>query len=120
MSHRTVRDSRVHQRGLAPLGAMVLGEEDWRAEYLVRNLSAGGALLLHGPAIRVGTQIRVLLHGVHRESFNATVLRCGKILKGVVAVAVKFDGLSADVEDRIQRLVLEELERPRQPSVLLA
>lgn len=122
MSDQVDRENREHSRGFVPLAATVLRDGSKGAQYLVRNLSAGGALLLQGPRIAVGTRVRVLLEGpvIGAQYLSATVVRCGSVLEGVVALAIRFNSLSAELEDLLQRVVLEALERQRQPAVLVA
>jgi hypothetical protein len=98
-----------------------LTDERNAGEYLVRNLSAGGALLEHGPPIRPGTDIHLVLQGpgVDNVSIDGVILREGRISDRSLALAVGFRGLGPGKQDSIQRLVLRALEQVSASAVLV-
>lgn len=116
------RERRKHPRGAAAATAVIdCGE--FLGPYLVENLSAGGALLIGEPPLSIGSRAQLVIQLPDCSSLRvaARVVRQSRRREGPV-FAVAFRGLPDSVEDRIQELVLESLERQRAenaPSVLI-
>src|SRR4051794_36597068 len=91
--------------------AVVLADEQYLGSFLLKNLSAGGALLLGDTRLTPGREVRLLLHarGVHLMSIRATVVRQDDGRDR--AFAVRFEGLRPTQQDQLQSIVLGELER---------
>jgi ActR/RegA family two-component response regulator len=84
-------------------------------QYLVEQLSAGGALLADGPDLPVGAALRVLLRWPRQlsVSLNCHVVRRQTDERGGVRLAVAFRSLPAFVEDQIHSAVLSAMEHKR-------
>ena len=82
---------------------------NWARDYQVANLSAGGALLIGGPRVRIGRRVEVVLALAGRTPIDvaAEVVRDDP-RHGMVAV--RFVGLEAELEDEIQQAVLCALD----------
>jgi PilZ domain-containing protein len=86
--------------------------------YVVRNLSAGGALLGGHPVPSLGTPLRVVLNLRTGKAINlaAQVVRHEPSAGATPTFAIAFHQVSADAEDLIQEAVLAELELSRLES----
>lgn len=115
------QERRRHPRAVVALAATVFGEGGKVGDYVVENLSAGGALLLHGPPLERGVCVHAVLQGPGVDSLglDALVQRSETAPGGASTTAVKFRELSHQVEDRLQQLVLRALERCGRPAVLV-
>lgn len=122
------KERRRHPRGYVAAFATVLVEETLLAEetragdYVVRDLSAGGAQLVNGPPLEPGLRCRVHLEiaGLGKLRVPAVTVRAAHTPHTHGSVGVMFTHLRPDVEDGLQQLVLQELERSSVPSVLVA
>lgn len=84
--------------------------------YITDNLSAGGALLVDGPALEVGTEVQVLLMlGRRTLAVRAQVVRTQQYGQHGLASAVRFLDVSAKNQDMIQTFVLASLKRNAAP-----
>jgi hypothetical protein len=90
-------------------------------DYLIENLSAGGALLVHGPRLCPGTRLRVVLRGAGMRplSLQAIAVRLDNAPDCRLMTAVKFVSVSPSIEDAIHQTVLRALTRASQSSALL-
>ena len=81
-------------------------------EYEIINLSAGGALLMGGPRLRPGREVRVVLGvtGLSAIAVDAQVTRSDARDE---MVALCFIGLEVGIEDLIQETVLSALSGRR-------
>jgi hypothetical protein len=120
MSPTFSHERRVFPRGYVAAVATVFVEQAAVGEYSVRDLSVGGALLVDGPPLVAGVACTLLLRmpglGTLRISAFTVRGRDGPLQE----VGVRFSELSPEVEDGLQQLVEQELERTAQPSVLVA
>jgi hypothetical protein len=107
-----LNERRAHHRSNI-VATIVLDPGTARAtSYVVRNLSAGGALLAGEPVPLLGAQFRVVLklRTGSDISLTAEVVR-GEARRGATPTfAIVFRQISADAEDLIQDAVLAELE----------
>ena len=110
-----INERRVHRRSNI-VATIVLDPGTGRAtSYVVRNLSAGGALLAGEPVPLLGTQLRVVLNlrtGSH-INLTAEVIRGEPLRAAAPTFAIVFRQISADAEDLIQDAVLAEVELSR-------
>lgn len=125
---RGLVDTRRWRRSTLAATALLCGEGVAPAgPFPVQNLSAGGALLLGGGELAVGSRVRIELRIPGRRPVHVagTVVRTEPAAGGAgahAAVAVAFLDVASDVEDLIQQAVLDALERARRqsgPAVLL-
>ncbi len=81
-------------------------------EYEIINLSAGGALLMGGPRLRPGREVRVVLGvaGLSAIAVDARVIRSDERNE---MVALSFVALEVGIEDLIQEIVLSALSGRR-------
>ncbi|HET9958388.1 MAG TPA: PilZ domain-containing protein [Polyangiaceae bacterium] len=122
------KERRRHPRGYVAAFATVFVEETLLAketrvgEYVVRDLSAGGAQLVNGPPLEPGMRCRVHLEiaGLGKLRVPAVTVRAAHTPYSNGSIGVMFTHLRPDVEDGLQQLVLQELERATMPSVLVA
>jgi hypothetical protein len=121
VSQETAPERRRHQRAYLPLAASLFTENGKVGDYLVRDLSSGGALFTHGPPIPVGTALQAILvgQGVDGLSLRCIALRSDDGLDGSSRVAVEFRTLPSSIQDLLQDLVLRALDRAKDPAVLL-
>ncbi len=91
-------------------------------EYLVDDVSAGGARLVGGPLVGAGVPARILLRlvGLPCVRLNAVVVRTDACRDGGAAIAFSFRNVPAQVQADINRTVVESLQRSRRPAVLVA
>jgi len=85
------------------------------ADYLVENLSAGGALLVGDDVLPEGACVVVMLSlpGHRPLRLDAVVTCAQRGTAGARAVAVAFLGPSSRAEDQIQQAALAHLQRKR-------
>jgi hypothetical protein len=112
------RHSRSYVAGVAMLSHPKHGDT---GACLVRNLSAGGALLLSSPPLAPGDTCHMVLTapGLMGEAVDALVQRVGTSSDGAAWAAVEFLGLSEEMSHRLRRVVSLELLAPDTPAVLL-
>ena len=80
--------------------------------YTARNLSAGGALLMDGPALPVGREARVMFPMLGRELvLHGRVMRSETDALGRPRIGMCFRGVPTFVQDLIQSHVLQALDR---------
>lgn len=108
-------NQRRHPRSEIAATAIVLTLTRYAGTYLVRNLSAGGALLVGDSLLHVGERIRILLqiHGTSPMSLVGEVVRHESRTEGERLFAITFGDVPAAVEDTIQQAVLRTLENVR-------
>lgn len=115
-----MHDRRRNVRARVPLIVTAFADEKRIGDYLVRNLSAGGALLFNGPLLPVNTKLRLLLQGALPRPFSLT----GAVIRSCApastdSLVVSFGALSPADEDLLQDLVLRSLESEDDPAVLV-
>jgi hypothetical protein len=122
MTGRNQYERRQHPRVYVPVAATLFSDDARCGDYLVQNLSAGGALLTHGPPIPAGAMLRVLLVGPSAGglSVNCVALRTGTTADGASTIAVRFTDVPAKIQDVLQNAVLRAIERSKDPAVLVA
>lgn len=91
-------------------------------EYVVRNLSVCGALLVDGPQLGKHARVQAVLHIPLYPDIRvlAKVTRRGTTEDGEPFIAVEFTHGSDTTEDHIQSALLSELERSHTDGVLPA
>jgi len=109
-------DARRHPRAELAATAVVLTATRYVGTYLVRNLSAGGALFVGDALLAVGERIRILLRiaGLPPISLEAEIVRTEHREFGERFFAAVFRSVPAPVEDTLQRLVTRHLENQRE------
>jgi hypothetical protein len=114
-------DRRQYQRGRVAGTAAVFPLSGGPGEYLIEDLSAGGARLLGCVCLGVGTPMRVALRmsGSPVLWLNAVVVRATALANREAEVAVAFRGASLEVQAKIQRAVMRTRLRAALPSVLV-
>ncbi len=102
-----------------PGTAIVVARDDQHARFSIDDLSAGGAQLVGEMDLQSGERVRVHLqiNIDHVLSFDAEVVRTEIVPGDRYRVGVAFRSVPADIEDRVQRLVLSALERQRAEAV---
>lgn len=117
----SVLDRRTHARASAPLIATVFGDGRKIGDYLLQNLSAGGALLINGPPLVVGAPLFLVLQGACGTPFRVggVVLRSELNVDLGPTAAVAFRGSTQAQQDLLQDLVLRALECEHSPGVLV-
>ncbi len=115
------KDRRRSQRTYVAAVATLFDGDLRVGDYFVHDLSAGGALLVGGPALVAGRTCRVLLQvaGLGHLRLQAEVAHAARSAQGTVTLGVRFQQLSSQVRDGLQQLVLQELERSAMPAVLV-
>jgi PilZ domain len=105
-------ERRGERRVDVPATAIVVKGGADAGRFLVQNLSATGALLTGGDAVRVGDSVllRLEVMGHRPVVIQARVLRRASASSDVTALAVEFRHRSPDTEDAIQQVVLDALE----------
>lgn len=121
MPHNVGVDRRRRRRAYLPIAASLFTEDAKAGEYLVRDISAGGALFTNGPSIPRDTLLRAVLvgRGVEGLSLRGVVKRCESGPNGASSVAVEFQALPSKLEDVLQNLVLRALDHEHEPTVLV-
>jgi hypothetical protein len=121
MSHETVHDRRKHLRSYVAATARVSFGRTENQAYLVRDLSAQGALLVDGPPLEPGTECKIELDvpSIGVVHIRALTVRRVTDPKDDPAVGVRFLGLAPEIEEGLEELVLQELRRASSPSVLV-
>ena len=109
-------ERRRHPRGEVLTTAIVLASNGWSGVYLVKNLSAGGALLLGDARWTGGEQVTVLLHLPGRTplSLRAEVLRRRLSDARESLFAIAFKQVPSELEDILQKVVRAALESHRE------
>ena len=112
--HITPAERREHPRTFSRTTCLVK-TRDAVHEYLVRNLSVSGALLVAGPKLGKGYPIVITLRiPLYPEvKVPARVVRNGVDDDDVPYIGVQFCHKSDQTEDHIQSALLSELERSR-------
>lgn len=114
---------RNHQRVDLGATATLLQHDDMVGRFTVQNLSAGGALLTGAHGVEPEAPLQVLL-----ELPNGDFLAIGAAVRrradvgSLVALAVAFEHITADSEDRIQESLLAHLDRryrEEHPAILI-
>jgi c-di-GMP-binding flagellar brake protein YcgR len=110
---KPIVERRSHTRGSVAAIAVVWIDDRGPMRYSVEDLSAGGALLVAGPKLRVGDKLRMSLHIVGQApiEMQAQVIRHADMQ--LPALGVAFREVSAADEDTIQQAVLRALESER-------
>jgi len=91
-------------------------------EYIVENLSAGGALVAgEGSSdwLAAPAHLTLTFPGVRPIQVTGRIARVQTSVEGHTSIALKFEHVPAYVQDRIQAIVLRELTRWQDPSVLI-
>jgi len=116
-----------HERRACPRGyvaavASVYLNDRHAGEFIVRDLSASGALLVNGPLLPHALECVILLKvpGLGPLRLSAKTVHSTTLGNERYAVGVRFVHMAAPVADGLRELVEQELERTAQPSVLLA
>lgn len=109
-------ERRRHQRGEVLATAVVLASDGSSGVYLVKNLSAGGALLLGDARWNEGERVTVLLQLPGRKplSLHAEVLRRRLSDAQELLFAIAFKQVPSELEDDLQKVVRAALENQRE------
>lgn len=113
-------DRRRHQRAYVPAVASVLMDNACVGHYLVRNLSASGALLLGGPILPEKSQCRLVLQGpgVGLLRLSGYTVR-GAVTEGETGMAVRFRDLPSELEEQLRSVVQDAFDHRFSPSTLV-
>jgi hypothetical protein len=119
MSSRT--EQRASRRTHLPIAASLFTEQTKLGDFLVRDLSASGALFTHGKPVKVGTSLRVVLVGcgVDGLAVRGTVKRSKAAVDGAASVAVEFDALPPSLRAALEALVQQALAQEDEQAILL-
>ena len=112
-SQKPSAERRRHERGWVAAIAVVWIGDRGPLRYSVEDLSAGGALLVAGPKLRVGEELRVNLHIVGQPAIELQARVVRHADTQAPALGIAFLQLSAADEDTIQQAVLRALEAER-------
>jgi hypothetical protein len=114
-------DRRRFPRTYLPIAASLFSGTTKVGDYLVADLSAGGALFAHGRAVEIGARLRVMFvgDGVEGLSVTAMVKRCELFRGESWSVAVEFGALPPSLVDALQDLVLDGMACARESAILL-
>lgn len=114
-------ERRKHQRTYAPATVTAFERGVHVGDYLVQDLSAGGARLVGGPGLPVGTRLAllVLMLGEFLVELEAVVLRKLRAADGLSGIAVSFEHANAASEAAIQEVVRDAIADCTAPSVLV-
>lgn len=116
-SAEALTERRQHPRSEVAATAVVLTANGYSGQYLVENLSAGGALLVGDARLQPGERLKVLLHLPGQPMrISAEVLRRQGYGAEECLFPVAFRDLSPEVEDTLQEVVLATLEGLREAS----
>lgn len=125
--HTRMHPTSPHERRGCPRGyvaalASVFVNDRHAGDYVVRDLSAGGALLVNGPLLPTQSQCTLLLRvpGLGPLRLNAQTVHTAAHGSDRHAVGIRFTSLAPPVAEGLRELVEQELERALQPSVLIA
>lgn len=89
--------------------------------YVARDLSAGGALLMQGPALPVGREAKVMFPMQGRDLvLHGRVMRTETDAEGRARLGMCFRGVPTFVQDLIQSYVLHALDRGGQAPQAVA
>lgn len=115
-------ERRGFPRGYVAALASVFVNDRHAGDFVVRDLSAGGALLVNGPPLATGIQctVRLRVPGLGPLRVSADTVHSAVLGNERYAVGVRFTRLSPPVAEGLRDLVDQELERAAQPSVLVA
>lgn len=115
-------ERRGFPRGYVAALASVFVNDRHAGEFVVRDLSAGGALLVNGPLIPTGVEctVRLRVPGLGPLRVTAQSVHSAVLGNDRYAMGVRFIRLSPAVAEGLRDLVNQELERAQQPSVLVA
>ena len=126
-AHSRMHPTSSHERRGWPRGyvaalASVFVSERHAGDFVVRDLSAGGALLVNGPLLATKTDCTLLLRvpGLGPLRLNAQTVHTAAVGNDRYAVGIRFTRLAPAVAEGLRDLVEQELERALQPSVLVA
>ncbi|MGC4089195.1 MAG: PilZ domain-containing protein [Polyangiaceae bacterium] len=116
-----------HERRSSPRGyvaalASVYTNDRHAGDFIVRDLSASGALLVNGPRLVAGVDCTLLLKvpGLGPLRLFAHIVHTTTLGNERHAVGVRFTQMPPPVAEGLRELVEQELERRAQPSVLVA
>ncbi len=117
-------ERRRYRRTYLPIAASLFTKNTKLGDYLLCDLSASGALFIHGPAdlpVQVGMPVRAVLVGcgVDGLAVGGTVTRVESVVDGSARIAVEFHALSPSVEDALQDLVLQTLAEEGERAILI-
>lgn len=116
------RERRLHPRVQIGGVALMRVRDERLREYIIENLSAGGALIAgEGSEDWLNAQAHLTLSfpGIRPIQVTGRVARVQTSAEGHTSIALKFEYVPAYVQDRIQSIVLRELGRWQDPSVLI-
>lgn len=113
-------DRRGFPRGYVAAVATVFVEQVRIGEYSVRDLSAGGASLVDGPRLATGTTCELSLRMPGLGSLRLSAIIAHVSEQPSEGLGIRFTNLLPEVEDGLEMLVQQELERAALPSVLVA
>lgn len=111
-------ERRGFPRGYVAAVATVFVNDRRFGDYAVRDLSASGALLAEGPSLPAGTPCTIQL----RMSGLGSLTLAAVSVHGVTGqgIGVRFTDVRPEVADGLAELVLQELGRSDEPSVVIA
>ncbi|HET9934040.1 MAG TPA: PilZ domain-containing protein [Polyangiaceae bacterium] len=115
-------ERRGFPRGYVAALASVLVNERHAGDFVVRDLSAGGALLVNGPLLPTGVEctVRLRVPGLGPLRVTAYTVHSAVVGNDRYAMGIRFTRLSPAVAEGLRELVDQELDRAAQPSVLVA
>jgi len=113
-------DRRSAPRAHVALVASLFQGEECIGQYLVRNLSLGGVLLISGPILAPGSACRVVLRGacVSHLSVAGETLRTAPTA-GEAGLAVSFRDVTPSLQAELQHVVDEAMQSVDRPGVLV-
>jgi len=116
MSGSPLPEHRRHTRSEVVATAVVFSSGQMHGNFLVQDLSVGGACLMGHLQTRPGMRLTVLLTFPGRPAFSvaAVVVRHDALGPTRARTAVTFIELTAEQEDTIQEAIVAALERERQ------
>jgi len=115
MSGSPPPELRRHARSEVMATAVVFSSGQMHGNFLVQDLSVGGACLMGHLRSTPGMRLTVLLHFPGKPAFSvgAVVVRHDDLGPTRERTAVSFVGLTAEQEDSIQEAIVAALERER-------
>jgi CheY-like chemotaxis protein len=114
-------NNRRHRRWRVSGMSALVSSPSYVGAYRVQNLAAGGALLTDGALLPIGEEVELVLQLGSRPvvRVGAEVIRHQDVGARGRALAVAFRHETAETEDIVQQVALEEIERRRTPAVLV-